>query len=84
METRTTLNGAKWGIEKGFFGGYVLLMQNIGKEGFYFSGHSFNNRKELDEYLDEVDERVRNAGAWKPCTTIPDNYYGVAGRYYGD
>ena len=41
-------------------------------------------REELDEYLDEVDERVRKAGEWKPCTTIPSNYYGVTGRYYGD
>ena len=84
MKTRVTLNGTKWGIEKGFFGGFVLLMQNSGKDGYHFSGYSFNTRQELDEYLDEVDERVRKAGEWKPCTSIPSNYYGVAGRYYGD
>lgn len=84
MEIRTTLNGTIWGIEKGFFGGFVLLMQNIGKDGFLFSGHSFSTRQELDEYLDDVDERVRKAGAWKPCTSVPSNYYGDTSRYYGD
>ena len=84
MSTRITLNGTKWGIEKDVYGRFVLLMQNFDKDGFHFSGHSFNTRQELDEYLDEVDERVRNAGAWEPCTTVPANYYGVVGRYYGD
>ena len=84
METRTTLNGTKWIIEDQILGGVALLMNNFGKPGFHFSGHTFKTRTEAHAYLDEVDERIRHPHQINTCSAIPDNYYGVRGRYYGD
>ena len=83
METRTTINGTKWLIAPSYMGGYALMINNFGKEGFHYSGYSFKTKEEVNVYLDEVDARVKNAAHFTPCT-IPDNYYGVRGRYYGD
>lgn len=87
METmtynRTTLNGARWQIVVDKHGA-ALYLHNFDKDGFHFSGNYFNTMAEANEYLDRVDERTKNPVHWTPCTTIPADYYGVPGRYYGD
>ncbi len=84
METRTTLNGTKWLIEDGFFGGVVLMINNFGKPGFHFSGYTFKTIAEAHAHLDEVDERFLHPCQINTGSTIPADYYGVPGRYYGD
>lgn len=84
IEKRTTLNGTQWVIEDQFFGGVALLINNFGKEGFHFSGYTFKTRTEAHAFLDEVDERVQHPHQIITCTAVPENYYGVRGRYYGD
>lgn len=87
METmtynRTTLNGARWQIVADKYGA-ALYLHNFDKDGFHFSGNYFKTMAEANEYLDRIDERTKNPVRWTPCTTIPADYYGVPGRYYGD
>ena len=73
---RETLNGTKWEIV--FNGFYATLYMN-GK----YSGYTFRTIEEAQAHLDEVDERVSRPTTFAPCS-IPADYYGVAGRYYGD
>ena len=80
---RTTLNGAKWQIIPSFFGGYALYLENYKKDGYHFSGYTFKTLEDAMAHLDKVDERVKNPMQFPPCE-IPADYYGVAGRYYGD
>ena len=79
---RTTLNGTKWQIVADNHGA-ALYMGNYGKDGYHFSGYWFRTVEEAQAHLDEVDERVSRPTTFAPCS-IPADYYGVAGRYYGD
>ena len=79
---RTTLNGAKWQIVADKFGA-ALYLKNYGKEGFHYSGYYFRSVEEAQARLDKIDERVRTPFVFKSCE-VPADYYGVAGRYYGD
>jgi hypothetical protein len=79
---RTTLNGAQWQIiEDGL--GVALFLKNYNKEGYHFSGYCFKTVEEANAHLDKIDEKVAHPVEFKPCV-IPADYYGVAGRYYGD
>ena len=79
---RKTLNGTEWQIVKDFLG-VALFLKNYNKEGYHFSGYCFKSVEEANAHLDKIDERVSNSEEFKPCA-IPADYYGVAGRYYGD
>ena len=79
---RTTLNGTKWQIVADKFGA-ALYLNNYDKPGFHYSGYYFGSIAEANAYLDKIDERVAHPIEFKPCE-IPADYYGVAGRYYGD
>lgn len=79
---RTTLNGANWMIEEDRFGA-TLFLKHYDKDGYYFSGNIFKSVAEANAYLDKIDERVSKPVEFKPIA-VPADYYGVAGRYYGD
>ena len=79
---RTTLNGAKWQIVKEQWG-VALYLNNFGKEGYHFSGDIFHSVEEAQKHLDKIDARVANPPKREPVI-VPDDYYGVRGRYYGD
>lgn len=79
---RTTLNGTKWQIAADKYGA-ALYLNNFGKEGFHFSGDWFRTVEEAQAHLDAIDERVKNPVVFTACE-VPADYYGVAGRYYGD
>lgn len=79
---RKTLNGTEWQIVEDFLG-VALFLKNYNKEGYHFSGYCFKSVEEANAHLDKIDERVCNPVEFKPCA-IPADYYGVAGRYYGD
>ena len=79
---RTTLNGAQWQIVKNFLG-VSLFLKNYNNDGYHFHGEIFRSAEEANRFLDKIDERISKpqpAFAYE----IPANYYGVAGRYYGD
>ena len=79
---RTTLNGAKWQIVADRFGA-ALYLKNYNKEGYYFYGEIFRSVEEANAYLNKIDENFKKR---QESTTyeVPADYYGVAGRYYGD
>lgn len=79
---RTTLNGTKWQIVADKLGA-ALYMGNYGKDGYHYSGYWFRSIEEAQAHLDEIDERVSRPVTFTTCT-IPADYYGVDGRYYGD
>lgn len=79
---RTTLNGAKWQIVVDKYGA-ALYLNNFGKEGFHYSGYWFHSVEEAQAHLDAIDERVKKPVVFTSCE-VPADYYGVAGRYYGD
>ena len=79
---RTTLNGTMWQIVADKFGA-ALYMGNFGRDGYHYSGYWFRSIEEAQAHLDEIDERVSRPVTFTTCT-IPADYYGVAGRYYGD
>lgn len=80
---RTTLNGANWQILVNNHGA-ALFLENYKKDGFHFSGYWFSSVEEAQAHLDGIDKRVSAPQpAFTPCV-IPDDYYGVSGRYYGD
>lgn len=80
---RTTLNGANWQIIVDNHGA-ALYLENYKKDGYHFSGYWFRSLDAAQAHLDEIDERVSAPRtAFTPCE-IPSDYYGVAGRYYGD
>ena len=56
----------------------------------YYKGKrfaSFSTEEEANEFMDwkygKSERDAERLNHFTPCT-IPDNYYGVAGRYYGD
>ena len=73
---RTTLNGTKWEI---VYDGFMAALYMSG----HFSGYTFRTIEEAQAHLDAVDERVSRPMTFSACS-IPADYYGVAGRYYGD
>ena len=77
---RTTLNGANWMIIEDKY--HIALYIN-GSKGYYFYGYTFRTVEEAQRFLDKIDARFS-----KPVESasieIPADYYGVAGRYYGD
>ena len=79
---RETLNGTKWQIVADNHGA-ALYMGNYGKDGYHYSGYWFRTVEEANAHLDAVDERVKASVQFTPCE-VPADYYGVAGRYYGD
>ena len=79
---RTTLNGAQWQIVKDFLG-VSLYLKNHNNDGYHFYGEIFRSVEEATRFLDKIDERISNPQPAIACE-IPANYYGVAGRYYGD
>lgn len=79
---RTTLNGTKWQIVADKYGA-ALYLNNFGKEGFHYSGYWFRSVEEAQAHLDAIDERVKKPVVFTSCE-VPADYYGVAGRYYGD
>lgn len=84
MKTRKTLNGTEWVIETGVLGSFILMMKGMCDDEYRYSGMCFTSYQEAEHYLDKVDERYQNEANWKPCYSVPADYYGVAGRYYGD
>ncbi len=79
---RTTLNGTKWQIVADKYGA-ALYLNNFGKEGFHYSGYWFSSVEEAQAHLGAIDERVKKPVVFTSCE-VPADYYGVAGRYYGD
>lgn len=79
---RKTLNGAEWQIVEDFLG-VALFLKNFNKEGYHFSGYCFKSVEEAQAHLDAIDERAKKPVVFTPCE-VPADYYGVAGRYYGD
>ena len=79
---RETLNGTKWQIVADNRGA-ALYMGNFGKDGYHYSGYWFRSVEEAQAHLDAIDERVSRPMTFSACS-IPADYYGVAGRYYGD
>jgi hypothetical protein len=79
---RTTLNGTKWMLEIDKFG-CALMIQNWNSEGFHFSGNYYRSEAEANAYLDGIDKAYLEPQKIEKYE-IPDDYYGVAGRYYGD
>lgn len=73
---RTTLNGTKWQIVADNFGAALYMNDK-------YSGYYFRSIEEAQAHLDKVDERVRTPYVPQSCE-VPSDYYGVAGRYYGD
>ncbi len=82
--TRTTLNGTKWEIARSIFGGYALYMENYKKDGYHFSGYTFNTLEEANAYLDGIDEKVLNPVIFAPCTDCSGFYGRGSNVYYGD
>ena len=80
---RTTLNGAKWQIVVDGWGA-SLYLSNFDKPGYHFSGDIFGTVEEAQAHLDAIDDRVKNPEPFAEHYDIPDDYYGVRGRYYGD
>ena len=74
--SRTTLNGTKWQIVADNFGAALYMNEK-------YSGYHFRSVEEANAHLDAIDERVSKPVQFSPCS-IPADYYGVAGRYYGD
>lgn len=79
---RKTLNGAEWQIVEDFLG-VALFLKNFNKEDYHFSGYCFKSVEEAQAHLDAIDERAKKPVVFTPCE-VPADYYGVAGRYYGD
>ena len=80
--SRTTLNKTDWQIiEDGI--GVALFVKPYGTKSFYFSGNIFKTVEAANEYLDKIDEKFA-APKQEISYEIPSDYYGVAGRYYGD
>jgi len=79
---RTTLNGYDWQIVADKFGA-ALMLKNYNKEGYHFSGNHFRTIEEANAYLNKIDEKYLKP---EPVASfeVPADYYGVAGRYYGD
>lgn len=78
---RTTLNGIEWKIEKGIFGCYSISRKT--DKGYVFSGYTFATFEEAVKHLDKIDERCATP-ILATTNYVPDDYYGVANRYYGD
>lgn len=79
---RTTMNGTKWLLEADKFG-CALMIQNWNNDGFHFSGNYFRSQDEANAYLDGIDEAYLKPKRVE-VHEVPQDYYGVAGRYYGD
>ena len=80
---RTTLNGTKWMITDGIFGGYTLYMKNF-KDNWQYSGYSFKTTEDVQRHLDEIDKKVST-----PCHSNThldcSSFYGRGSNvYYGD
>ena len=80
---RTTLNGTKWEIVADNYGA-ALYINNFDKPGYHFSGYYFKSVVEANAHLDAIDEKISNPRPISTRCEIPADYYGVAGRYYGD
>ena len=79
---KTTLNGAQWMIEEDKWGA-TLYLKNHNNDGYHFSGDLFKSVAEANAYLDGIDKAYL-APKITETYEIPDDYYSVAGRYYGD
>lgn len=79
---RTTLNGAEWQIVVDKFGA-ALFLKNYNKDGYHFSGDFFRSVEEANAHLNKIDENFKKREK-NTNHEVPSDYYGVAGRYYGD
>ena len=79
---RTTLNGAQWMIEEDKWGA-TLYLTNYNKDGYHFSGDLFKSVAEANAYLDGIDKAYLEPKKVE-VYEVPSDYYGAAGRYYGD
>ena len=79
---RTTLNGAKWMIEEDKWGA-TLYLKNYNNDGYHFSGDLFKSVAEVNAYLDGIDKAYLEPKK-VVVYEVPADFYGVAGRYYGD
>ena len=83
---RKSLNGFTYQFVEFVIFGHTTVSTYFSTDGKQFSRSTktFNTLEEANAWVDELDAKVlAPKPEFKPCT-IPDDYYGVAGRYYGD
>ncbi len=84
---RKSLNGFTYQFVEWDYCGRTIVSTYFNMENdtkFSRNSKTFNTLEEANAWVDELDAKVlAPKPEFKPCT-IPDDYYGVRGRYFGD
>lgn len=83
---RTLLNGRKYEFVEWMIFGHTTVSTYCEWDGkMNHIGMTFNNLEEAEKWCDERDyEYLHPVVKEEVPFTVPDDYYGVRGRYYGD
>lgn len=83
---RTLLNGRKYQFVEWMIFGRPTVSSYCEWDGrFHHIGMTFNTLEDAAKWCDEQDYKFTHPVQVKEVPfVVPDDYYGVAGRYYGD
>lgn len=83
---RTLLDGRKYRFVEWMIFGHPTVTSYSEWDGrFHHIGLKFNTLEEAAKWCDDIDYKETHPEPVKHYEfTVPDDYYGVAGRYYGD